>query len=71
MPVYKRVSDKVLEALELAIGQKDPDLSDALARCLEMALSRGAGGKDFTERRHIEDRVQKALEDAYALQQQK
>lgn len=69
MPIYKRVSDKVLEALELAIEQGDPDLSDALARCLEMALSRGAGGKDFVERRNIEDRVQKALDDAYQLQQ--
>jgi hypothetical protein len=59
--VFKRLSDHILDALELSVSQRDVDISDHLARALEMALTRNAGGADFVERREFSDRVAEAL----------
>ncbi len=59
---YHRLSDKVLEALELSLAQKDVAISELLCRSLEMAMTRGAGGKGFVERREFSDAVEKALQ---------
>ena len=59
---HQRLSALVLEALELAIEQKDKDLSSALANVLELAMTRNAGGAGFTERREYPERVEKALD---------
>ena len=58
----ERLSDRILTALELAIRQEDVTIADMLANALEMSLTRGAGGKDFVERRDFSDDVQNALE---------
>ena len=58
---YERLSDKVLEALNLALEQDDATIADLLSRALEMAMTRNAGGKDFVERREFADDVEKAL----------
>jgi hypothetical protein len=58
---YERLSDRVLEALNLALAQKDLAISDLLSRALEMAMTRGAGGRDFVERRDFTDEVELAL----------
>jgi hypothetical protein len=58
---YERLCDKILVALTLSLEQKDAAVSDLLGRALEMALTRGAGGKNFTERRSFDDSVQKAM----------
>jgi hypothetical protein len=58
---YERLSDRVLAALTVALEQKDIAISDLLRRALEMSMTRGAGGKDFTERREFADEVEKAL----------
>ena len=58
---YHRLSDKVLEALDLSLEQKDFEVSDLLCRALEMAMTRGAGGKEFVERREFSEAVEKAL----------
>lgn len=56
-----RLSDRILSALELSIEQEDLDLAEMLNQALEMALTRGSGGPDFTERREYPTRVEEAL----------
>ena len=58
---YERLSDRVLEALKMALEQKDLAISDLLSRALEMSMTRGAGGRDFVERREFTDEVVTAL----------
>lgn len=58
---YERLSDRILEALDLSIRQRDVEISSVLARALEMAMTRGAGGRDFVERREFTDEVEKTL----------
>lgn len=60
--VYRRLSDKVIEALELAIQQEDVQISEYLASALELALTRNAGGGGFVERREISEEVVSLLE---------
>jgi hypothetical protein len=50
---YKRLSDRILFALELAVEQGDLDISDALVGAMEKAATRATGGKSFTERREL------------------
>ena len=57
----ERLSDLVLVALTLALKQKDFAVSELLKSALEMSMTRGAGGKDFVERREFADEVQEAL----------
>ena len=59
---YERLSDLVLAALTVAVAQKDLAISDLLSRALEMAMTRGAGGKDFVERREFTAEVEGVLE---------
>lgn len=58
---YERLSDMILAALMLALEQEDVVVSKMLKNALEMAMTRGAGGKDFVERRKFTDGVQDAL----------
>jgi len=64
---YERLSDTVLKALKLALEQKDLAVGDLLSRALEMAMTRGAGGKNFVERREFTDEVESALNQLEAL----
>ncbi len=50
---YKRLSDRILYALELALEQEDLKLSELLNAALEQSLTRKAGGLDFFERREF------------------
>ena len=59
---YQRLSDKILDAFKLSLDQKDADIAEMLNRALQMAMTRGAGGKDFVERREFADDVEQALE---------
>ncbi len=58
---FERLSDQVLAALTLALTQKDLAVAELLNRALEMAMTRGAGGKSFTERREFTEGVEKAM----------
>lgn len=64
---YQRLSDKILDAFKLSIEQKDADIAEILNRGLQMAMTRGAGGKDFVERREFTEDVEKALDRYEAL----
>lgn len=50
---YKRLSDRILFALELAVEQGDLGIADALVSAMEQAATRATGGKDFIERREL------------------
>ncbi len=67
---YQRLSDLILEALFLALDQKDVVISDILSRALEMSITRNAGGRDFIERRDLSHDVEIALEKLYALKRE-
>lgn len=67
---YQRLSDLILEALNLSLEQKDVVISDILSRALEMSITRNAGGRDFIERRDLSKDVEQALEKLYALKRE-
>jgi hypothetical protein len=64
---YTRLSDLVLEAMRLAIDQKDVAIAEILSRALEMSLTRNAGGRNFIERRDLSEDVERAIEKLAAL----
>lgn len=64
---YTRLSDLVLEAMHLAIDQKDVAIADILSRALEMSLTRNAGGRNFIERRDLSKDVEQAIDKLAAL----
>jgi len=61
MSDYKRLSDKILEALNLALDQEDFSISEQLMNALELSLTRNAGGAEFTERRDFSDEMDSAM----------
>ncbi len=56
-----RLSDRILYALELALQQQDLELSEALNKSLEMAMTRNTGGGEFIERRDYPREIEAAL----------
>lgn len=62
-----RLSDRILWALELALTQKDLELSEALNKALELAMTRNTGGGDFNERREYPAAIENMLEELRAL----
>ena len=50
---YKRLSDRILFALELSVEQGDLDISNNLVSAMEQAITRASGGKEFSERREL------------------
>ncbi|PZQ48673.1 MAG: hypothetical protein DI551_00900 [Micavibrio aeruginosavorus] len=56
-----RLSDRILFALELALDQKDLELSEHLNKAMEMAMTRNTGGGEFIERRDYPGEIEKAL----------
>lgn len=58
---YVRLSDRIFEALNMALEQKDVGIAEVLARALEMALTRNSGGGEFVERREYAKEVEAAL----------
>lgn len=62
-----RLSDRILFALELALQQQDLELSEALNKSLEMAMTRNTGGGEFIERRDYPRAIEDALGQLRAL----
>ena len=67
---YIRLSDRILSALQLSLEQKDVAISELLSRAMEMAMTRGAGGRDFVERRSFSDDVEATLKQLDALKKE-
>jgi len=66
-----RLSDRVLEALELAIDQGDWNIGESLRHALELSMTRGSGGANFVERRDYPERVEAALKKLDDLKRQR
>lgn len=59
---YKRLSDRILFAFELALEQKDLKIAEHLMDALEQSLNRtDASGKQFTERRDTAPEYEAAM----------
>lgn len=59
--IHARLSDKILEALNLALEQEDVQVSEQLINALELAMTRSTGGKEYVERREYPEDVDAAL----------
>lgn len=62
-----RLSDRILSALELALEQSDTKIADALARAMELAMTRNTGGEKFVERRDYPPEIERAMDRLHAL----
>ena len=58
-----RLSDRILESLQLALEQKDTEIAEILNRALDLSMTRNTGGGEFVERRDYP----KVIEDALSL----
>jgi hypothetical protein len=56
-----RLSDRILNALELSLEQEDVEISEVLCNALELAMTRNTGGGEFIERRDYSVEVEEAL----------
>lgn len=52
-----RLSDRIMDALELALEQEDVQVADLLNQAMELSMTRSSGGDEFIERRNYSDEV--------------
>ncbi len=64
---FKRLSDRILFAMQLALEQKDLDVSEHLNDALEKSLTRKTGGKGFVERRDFTAEYDAAMQKLHDL----
>ena len=57
-----RLSDKILDALELSLKQEDVQIAEQLVNALELAMTRKTGGREYVERREYPERIDAALD---------
>ena len=61
-PIEPRLSTRILHALNLSLDQGDIEVSEYLARALELAMTRMSGGGEFVERRDFPQEIEQALD---------
>ena len=64
---FIRLSDRILFALEMALEQEDVELGEALAKALELSMTRNTGGGEFIERRDYPPAIEAALDKLDAI----
>ena len=64
-----RLSDRILQALELSLKQQDLKISELLTRALEMSMTRNTGGGEFIERRDYPPEIEDAMAKLFALRE--
>lgn len=57
-----RLSDRILQALQLSLEQEDVKISELLTRALELSMTRNTGGGEFIERRDYPPEIEKAMD---------
>lgn len=55
---HVRLSDKILEALEMAVQQGDAEIAILLDHALDKSMTRNTGGGSFVERRTYTERME-------------
>lgn len=68
---HHRLSDKILDALEFALQQKDIEIAILLDHALDKSMTRNTGGGGFVERRAYTERMEAAQDMLYALKGKK
>ena len=68
---FIRLSDRILFALEMALEQEDVELGEALAKALELSMTRNTGGGEFIERRDYPPAIEAALDKLDAIKRKK
>lgn len=58
MTDHARLSDKILDALEMAVQQKDLEIAVLLDHALDKSMTRNTGGGSFVERRSYTERME-------------
>jgi hypothetical protein len=66
----QRLADRILYALNLAIEQEDVKAADALAKALEISMTRNSCGGEFVERRDYPKYVEESFARLKTLRQQ-
>lgn len=64
-----RLSDRILQALELSLKQQDLKISELLTRALEMSMTRHTGGGEFIERRDYPPEIEDAMAKLFELRE--
>lgn len=62
-----RLSDRILQGLQLALDQDDVKIAELLTRALELAMTRNTGGGEFIERRDYPPEIEKAMDKLHDL----
>lgn len=57
-----RLSDRILQSLQLALEQEDVKIAELLTRALELSMTRNTGGGEFIERRDYPPEIEKAMD---------
>ena len=70
MSQTQRLSDRILDALNLAIEQKDLKTAEHLENALELSMTRLAGGREFVERRDYPPEIEEAMDKLDKLREQ-
>lgn len=70
MKDFQRLSDRILDALELALQQRDVEIAVLLDHALVKAMTRNTGGGEFVERRSYTERMEAAQEQLHILKKQ-
>lgn len=65
----RRLSERILSALELAVEQEDVAVAEKLFSAFELASTRLAGGADFAERRDMSAKAATLIDRYRALTQ--
>lgn len=56
-----RLSDRILDSLELALHQEDIQIAELLTNALELSMTRNTGGGEFIERRDYSEDLVSAI----------
>ena len=70
MELERRLSDRILNALDLAIEQGSYEIASHLHLALELTLTRKTGGLDFVERRDLSPNMLQTLDRFKLLKEQ-
>ena len=62
-----RLSDRILQALHLALEQEDVKISELLVSAMEQAMTRNTGGGEFIERRDYPPEIEDAMDKLFKL----
>ena len=57
-----RLSDRILNALQLSLEQEDVQISELLTQALELSMTRNTGGGEFIERRDYPAEMEAAMD---------